>query len=268
VLLLALNLLEFDRPLGPDRDRGLPAEPKEQPSPAETSVGRGGASTGAAAAPDANTKQTPATGGSAGGSLATTSETSGELERLRSAVAELQRSHDAIRAEYNALLERVANLGVVERELNRLTTMELVDVGSYARGVRKGLVNVGRGVLTEPGVVIDTTTEPPATGTTQAAPKPAYAWSVFDEKEHRGYLNLYHLPALSDDQSMHIWVRPADANEYQRAGEVPRQLQGGSGSVQYVLPATTATPGEILITIEPRNTTPAMPAGPTVLRGP
>lgn len=174
-----------------------------------------------------------------------------------------------MRLEYDLLARRVADQAVAERDLNRLSTMELVDAASYGRGERKGLVNVGRSILTEPGVVIvpDPNTPPPS-GTAATVPKQPYAWSVYDEKEHRGYLNLYQLPTLPEDQAMQVWVRTGDAMEFQRAAEVPPQLQGGNGSVQYVLPATSVAPAEILVTIEPRGIAPTVPRGPTVLRGP
>jgi hypothetical protein len=91
---------------------------------------------------------------------------------------------------------------------------------------------------------------------------------VYDEKENRGYLNLYRLPSLPADQSMQVWVKPAESKDYQRVGEVPREFQGGNGAVQYTLPPATSAPAEILITIEPRNTQPSTPTGPTVLKGP
>jgi hypothetical protein len=131
------------------------------------------------------------------------------------------------------------------------------------------LVNVGRGILTEPGVVIAPEgPPPPITGTTVPPPRLPYAWSVFDEKEQRGYLNLYNLPTPAADQSLQAWVRAADSREFQRVGEVPPQFHGGSGSLQYVLPSPTTTPAEILITVEPRAAPPAVPTGPAVLRGP
>jgi hypothetical protein len=146
--------------------------------------------------------------------------------------------------------------------------MELVDAVSYTRGERKGLVSVGRGIITKPGVV--TPPEPASPQLTAAVPTTQlpYAWSVFDEKEQRGYLNLYHLPSLTGDQSMQVWVRPADTGEFQRVGEVPQQFHGRNGSVEYTLPGATSTPAEILITIEPRTVVPVTPTGPTVLKGP
>jgi hypothetical protein len=265
-VLLVLNFVSFERPFGgerrppgmpPPRTVQTPAGPAtELPSPtadAATTFAVGAAATSAPPAPRAERSLTTAD--------------PSEVERLRAHVAELQRAQQALRADYNSVVERLANLGLVERELNRLTTMELVDANSYARGERKGLVNVGRSILTEPGVVISETAPPPPT-TSQVAPAQPYAWSVFDEKENRGYLNLYQLPVVTAEQTMQVWVRPADGKEFQAVGEVPRQFHGGNGSVQYLLPNATATPSEIVITIEPRGPPPPAPAGPTVLRGP
>lgn len=139
--------------------------------------------------------------------------------------------------------------------------MELVDAASYARGERKGLVAVGRSILTEPGIVV--TTDPPSLPPSShgsTAPQPPYAWSVFDEKEQRGYLNLYHLPTPADDQAMQVWVRPADATEFQRVGEVPAEFHGRSGSLQYSLSSSAGAPVELVITVEPRNAVPPRPA--------
>jgi anti-sigma-K factor RskA len=274
LLLLALNLIDFHRPLGPGRVDALPFDERGHPGPTaentrpappsldSTTAGENAAASATTPSPSAPPRAAPAV-----------AELQRELERARADYAELDRVQRALRADYNALLERYANVAVTERELNRLTTMELVDPASYARGERKGLVNVGRGILTEPGVV--TAPEPPppsSTGSTIPTPKLPYAWSVFDEKEHRGYVNLYQLPTVAAGESLQVWVRPADGSGagagYQRVGEVPAQFYGGNGSLQYTLPAGAAAPGEILLTLEPRGANPPSPTGPVVLRGP
>lgn len=267
MILLALNFLEFERPFDPRLNRRPSVARDSKAAPAENVPPREDSGT---LEPRGAAKSTPATTPSDGlrADAGPASGQAREIERLRDSVAELQRAQQQLRAEYDALLERIVDRAVVDRALNRLTTMELVDAASYARGVRKGLVNVGRGVLTEPGVVVVPEQEPPPLGTTMPAPKQPYAWSVFDEKEQRGYLNLYQLPVLAGDQSMHVWVKPVDATAYQRVGEVPPQFQGRNGSVQYSLPGSTAAPAEILITIEPRGVVPTAPTGPTVLKGP
>lgn len=286
------------------------------------------------------------------------------LEKLRKDYAALQHQRDSLSAEYDAIIRQLAQRALMEQGVGRLAAMELVDNASYARGERKGLINLAKRFLTEPGVVavdpmtlpktpdlskpsvkpqsapleppsmppvdapvalgpgggqsaIATTatgdtgvmlqgatggstyfTNPTVTPTTPATPPTQpppttepqpqaqsqsqpqastdqsaaatqpYAWSVFDETEHQGYLNLYNLPTVGADQSLQLWVKPAGATEYQRVGEVPAQFYGGSGSLYYKLPETTATPAEILITQEPRKAPPAQPAGATVLRGP
>ena len=98
--------------------------------------------------------------------------------------------------------------------------------------------------------------------------KTPYAWSVFDDKEHRGYLNLYDLPTVGTDQALQLWVKPIGSQEFVRVGQVPVEFYGKSGSVQYRLPETSSAPAEILITQEPRNTLNDQPTGATVLRGP
>ncbi len=265
-ILLGLNLLEFDRPLAPGftGNRAAPAEQKSGP-PADPE--RRGDTPPEPPAGTA-TEPTPAASRPAAMDTARTHDNAAEIARLRANLEELRQARDTIRAEYDLLVRRLEAQAVVERNLNRLATMELVDAASYARGERRGLVGVGRGILTEPGVVIDPAPAPAPGGTAQTAPRQPYAWSVFDEQEQRGYLNLYQLPALPAEQGMQVWVRSADTPDYQRVGEVPAQYHGGNGSVQYTLPTGTGVPAEILITIEPRNAPPSVPTGPTVVRGP
>lgn len=218
-----------------------------------------------------------------------TRSATGQLEQLRRDYAALQRSNDALRADYNQMLRVVTDRAVVEKSVGRLATMELVDAASYDRGVRKGLLEVARGILTEPGVVVaevtPTVTAPETEENTVGTnllpgtvngekdavaiePPTPYAWSVFDDKERRGYLNLYNLPRTAGDQSLQLWVKTLDSSTYQRVGEVPVQFQGGNGSLYYNLPTATSVPSEILITQEPRATVGVEPAGIVVLRGP
>jgi hypothetical protein len=252
------------------------------------------------------------------------------LKDLRSDYARLQRSREALSAEYDRIIRQLAQRALVEQGVSRLAAMELVDSASYAKGERKGLINLARQFLTEPGIVavepvpqlapsspsvtpeISTSSNtasitggaasaialnglPGVQGVMPAVPTPTpvqpvtapstpqapatsgppeaqsalpYAWSVFDETEHQGYLNLYNLPVVAADQSLQLWVKPADSAVYQRVGEVPAQFYGGSGSLYYKLPDSAATPAEILVTQEPRKAPVTKPTGPTVLRGP
>lgn len=243
------------------------------------------------------------------------------LNALRGDYANPERASAALRAEYDDIIQRLTQRALVEQGVGRLAAMELVDPGSYARGERKGLMDLARGILTQPGIVSigpATTTATPSTpatvtpdpnsaavvpgsvtsvvgggamsavgsGVTSLAPLPststpptsppptpstpesAYAWSVFDEAEHQGYLNLYHLPTVPEGQSLQLWVKPADSTTYERVGEVPPEFYGQSGSVVYKLPATSATPVEILVTQEPKAAPPEVPSGPEVLHGP
>jgi anti-sigma-K factor RskA len=105
---------------------------------------------------------------------------------------------------------------------------------------------------------------PPADG----AATPPYAWSVFDEGEQQGYLNLYNLPLVAAGQALQLWILPQGASSFQPIGQVPAQFYGQSGSVVYKLAPNSAAPSQLLITVEPSGTTPVVPTGPTVLRGP
>ncbi|MBP7140463.1 MAG: anti-sigma factor [Opitutaceae bacterium] len=231
------------------------------------------------------------------------------LNELRQEYARLQRAREALGEEYDLAIEKLARRALTEQGVGRLATMELVDADSYARGDRRGLMNLARGLLTEPGIV---STEPigtiqppgstPVTGdslkfayadTTPSftfqslgvgdssaerpgdfgiAAKPSastYAWSVYDEKQNQGYLNLYNLPAVTSSERLQVWVKPVDGSEFRPVAEVPAQYYGKSGSVHYQLPPSSATPSEILITLEPRTSSPpTAPTGKVILRGP
>lgn len=228
-----------------------------------------------------------------------------QIERLRVEHAALERAHEELRARY-AIMQR--QLSLVGADGGRLTAIELVDSQSYERGEHKGLVDLARGLLTEPGIVaispaIPTpaqtippteTTPPPsvpppsepgaATILTPPPPPPSppqtpsapptttapepYAWSVYDESAQRGYLNLYNLPATPADQTLQLWIKQPDAVLYQNVGTIPSQYYGGSGSVSYTLPTASQAPAEILITREPKGAVPASPTGKVLLRGP
>lgn len=209
------------------------------------------------------------------------------FERLRNDYAELERANAALRAQYEAMAQHLAGRVAIEKTVGRIAAMELVDPASYAAGERKGLLEIARGILVEPGVVVVDTgdtlgadggqaggevgvtigSDTSGTGAPRSKPE-AYAWSVFDDKERRGYLNLYNLPQLPPDQALQLWVKSVDSEEFRQVGEVPPQFYGSNGSVYYTLPNGAAAPAEILITQEIRSATPPGPTGPVVLRGP
>ena len=311
-VLLGLNLLQFFRPVGTEATRGQVASPSTTPGlPTE---GRTALAGNAPAGKNAKTDQPGSPVASVAAS--TVAEELRRLEKLRAEYASLERARAALGSEYEAILRQLAQRALIGKGVGRLAAMELVDAGSYARGERKGLVDIARGLLTEPGIVAvepgvpppvipadqNPATSPPllpvpdGTASTvnpdlinpngphpenppspQSEPTPLtasansvqpYAWSVFDETMARGHLNLYNLPVTPPDQSLQLWVKQVNSNDYQRVGEVPVQFYGGSGSLSYTLPGATQPPAEILITQEPRNTSPAQPTGPTVLHGP
>ncbi|MCF3650409.1 anti-sigma factor [Synoicihabitans lomoniglobus] len=227
-----------------------------------------------------------------------------ELRRLKSIrlqYGKLQEDHEALREQHLAVIQQIAQLALVDQGVGRLAAMELVDPTSYELGQRKGLLDLALDLLTEPGIValepqtpdpefpdgeepnvaspdepaneVPDPTDPatPDDGTgdpTNVTPEDPYAWSVFDESNHRGYLNLYNLPFPAAETSLQLWVKPSATSPYQRVGEVPSQFYGGDGSLFYTLPGATQPPTEILITQEPVGSEPPQPTGPTVLRGP
>lgn len=262
------------------------------------------------------------------------------LETLKNEYAELERERTALRTEYEEVLRQLAARAAAGKGVGHLASMELVDPASFARGDRKGLVNLARDLLTQPGIVAIEPVSPPSkpTGNGQVPPPPAredpvpispgdaaatfsariqtlmpsdsntvpttghlpptspptpspnpptatpvpqsapetavpqatfpYAWSLFDETEGRGYLNLYNLPPVGQDQTLQLWTKSTPSDSYHLVGPVPPQLYGGSGSVSYTTPGALLAPVEVLITQEPSKTTPTQPSGPVVLRGP
>jgi hypothetical protein len=127
--------------------------------------------------------------------------------------------------------------------------------------------------LTVTGAATTTTTATNtlSPGTPTGGPPPPsepYAWSVFDESQREGFLNLYNLPAVPAGQSLQLWVQPVGSTTFENVGAIPSQYYGGSGSVYYKLPSQTETPSQILITVEPSQAVPTAPAGTVVLRGP
>ncbi len=255
--LLVLNLLQFFRPPSPD---AIPAPPPGLPPP--TPVVR-----------HSSPAENPA-------SEAVADELR-RLEQLRAEYANLELARNTLRADNEAMIRRRA---LIDKRIGRLAAMELVDPASYARGERRGLVAIARGLLTEPGIVIsDPADRPPAQqpdnpaavspGATPPPQTPStgqpYAWSVFDEEEARGYLNYYNLPTVPPDQSLQLWVKQAGSSTYQNVGEVTPPNANGAGSVTYPLPKGSPPPTEVLITQEPRNATPIQPtSGTAVVRGP
>jgi anti-sigma-K factor RskA len=285
-LLLALNLVEFERPFAPQPASQEAVTRNELPeSVAATSAGNAAMTTQPRDRSAADqTKDNLGTDAKAGDELLVEArENARELAKLRADYATLQRTTNVLRADYDGLVRHFADRVLLEKSIGRLATMELVDAATYARGDRRGLTDVARGILTAPGVVVpvDSSSPPPqdtpsepgfsSAGITPDEPAPApapYAWSVFDDKEGRGYLNLYNLPHLASDQSLQLWVKPVDGVNYVRVGEVPAAFHGGNGSVQYTLPEQNTAPAEILITVEPRGEPAPQPTGATVLRGP
>jgi hypothetical protein len=292
-LLLALNLVQFHRPIDPRVREGRSLEQERRAFrqvPGQSAEGRDVAGSGKrstspsgehlaelAASSDVNTE-----GGERGTDASPLPpRVRQQLVQLRRENSELQQSNSLLRADYDAALRHLADRAILERGVGRIAAMELVDAASYARGERKGLLEVARSILTAPGVVVDAPLQTAAPGpgsagnngtetasTTEPRPISPYAWAVFDEQESRGYVNLYNLPPVAADQSLQLWVKPVEATTYHLVGEVPAQLPGGSGSYYYTLPPSSPPPAEILITQEPRNVPPVAPAGTVVLRGP
>jgi anti-sigma-K factor RskA len=95
------------------------------------------------------------------------------LEKLRTEYATLERAREALNTEYNGIIRQLAEHSLVSKGVGRMAAMELVDAGSYARGERKGLVDIARGLLTEPGIVtVEPIPIPPETSAPKLNPMP------------------------------------------------------------------------------------------------
>ncbi len=300
-LLLALNLWQFARPTSVGRE---PATTESSHAPATSDVaehqGTAGSASGegATARAVASAESMPAGGDTP---IMIGPEELRRLREIRLAYEQLAADNARLGAEHTEVLRQLAAYALTERGVNRLAAMELVDPESYAAGERKGLLDFALNLLTEPGIIalepeataagndvpdgtgddVDAANQPPAAGDptggadddagandADATPRDPYAWSVYDESQHRGFLNLYNLPTPPAGQTLQLWVRPADDAAFTRVGEVPTSYHGGSGSLTYRLPNEHQPPAEILVTQEPINAPPGQPTGQPVLRGP
>lgn len=317
-LLLLLNLWQWSRPVYPAVDDNEAVATRAAASRTEA-AGEGGARPAAGDAEgvagdtapglDAAGATGPAEGdGAVGRDPAAGTEEVRRLRQIRSEYARLQRRHDDLRAEHADILGQLAEYALIERGVNRLAAMELVDAQSYADGRRNGLLDFALSLLTEPGIVAltpagtvtptpegdggvvipqdplaagevtpganggSTTNGTPLDGprdpSTAVAGGNPYAWSVYDEANDRGFLNLYNLPQPTGGETLELWVRPLPDSPYVHVGAVPQSYHGGSGSLFYTVPGLEHPPVEILITQEPGEARPAQPSGATVLRGP
>jgi anti-sigma-K factor RskA len=355
-MLLGLNVLQFLR-FVPGSDGGSGALPATKAGGAIAGASNVTASESGSAVPDWRDQVGPSVkgdtstpGGVRAGAM--TAEIA-RLEALQREYVGLRKAKDTLDSQYDKAMRNLAQRALAEQGVGRLATMELVDASSYERGERKGLMNLARRLLTEPGIITPdptpsgtantpgaqsrlvelgsntglasagqnptdnvlvagtaegttaisvagvgtvssfssaapgaddsivvvngpagNTAPPEETPRAPAAPVPQvadtpYAWSVYDEKENQGYLNLYNIPAVTPNQALQVWVKPLGSSDYRLVGEVPAQFYGKSGAVSYVLPAGTATPSEVLITLEPRGPQPPQkPTGSVMLRGP
>ncbi|MBL9208488.1 MAG: anti-sigma factor [Opitutaceae bacterium] len=280
--LLVLNLLQFLGGRGQGFHFSRSAGTGETTPIAPGSTTAGTRDRNSAPAGGASSNPSPAATDSGPTSSARLAAEFARLEELRREYDTLQQARDGLDKQYNAALQQLARRALTEQGIGRLAAMELVDANSYARGDRKGLMNLARDLLTEPGIVAvdpgkngqpglgtaETPSLVPGSPASPSAIESPYAWSVFDEKDNRGYLNLYNLPQVPATDTLQVWVKPAGSVEFQPVGLVPPQYYGKSGSVSYELPAGSATPSEVLITLEPRQNRPTRPTGPVVLRGP
>lgn len=162
-ILLGLNLLQFFRPIRLTEER----RDGEKATGHLVTVGPGaGEQTTPAVgnAPAGKTSKTDHSGSPlAGAAPSPVTDELRRLEKLRAEYANLERARAALGSEYEAIMRQLAQRALMGKGVGRLAAMELVDADSYARGERKGLVDIARGLLTEPGIVaVEPTTSPPA----------------------------------------------------------------------------------------------------------
>jgi anti-sigma-K factor RskA len=173
-VLLVLNLVQYFRPVSTDAlplnsarrlASGNPAAPRddsshspEKKTPAQSPVAA---------------KQEPHGLQAANPPGASVKDELRRLEKLRTEYATLKRARETLNSEYNGVIQQLAEHALVNKGVGRLAAMELVDAGAYARGERKGLVDIARGLLTEPGIVTMEPVIPPDTPQAVAPTSPS-----------------------------------------------------------------------------------------------
>ena len=225
-------------------------------------------------------------------------------EKLSTDYAALQRSRDALNADYDSLLDRLAELGAESRPA-RLNVMELHGSKSYSAGalalgstqgkdpsknppgtpasgmsikvVSPVTSGLGSFSLSNSGL-LDTTSSPWPLGTSAVissssatsfgSPASPYAVAAMGETGHDGMLSLYNLPAITPQEALALWIKTPDSDTLHLVGNLPAGLAGSSGSIYFTVDSNLPTPTDILITREPRPSPNGQPTGPVVVRGP
>lgn len=107
---------------------------------------------------------------------------------------------------------------------------------------------------------------PADSGEPETAGRPT-GFTVWNDNEQKGFLDLYNLPEAGEGLERYLWVRSSELDPYLPVGTLP-DLDGGTGSVFYSVEEETFTPSEILITAEPVDGVGDEPSGTIILRGP
>lgn len=100
----------------------------------------------------------------------------------------------------------------------------------------------------------------------QSEVRRAFAWTVWEDHEQKGFMDLYNLPQIDEDKAAHMWLRGAGSEHFVHVDLLP-PLDEGSGSVFYSIDIENFTPEEIIISVE-SQADPATPSGDIILRGP
>lgn len=86
--------------------------------------------------------------------------------------------------------------------------------------------------------------------------------------QQQGALELHGLPLVSNDLALYLWAKRAGGDSYEPVGEVPRQLYGTSGTINYQLRPGNGAPVHFIVTVEERNRVPAAPSRDVICAGP
>lgn len=100
------------------------------------------------------------------------------------------------------------------------------------------------------------------TANTVASPPPE------NPAPQHGALELHNLPAVHDGRVLYLWARRAGVDAYEPVGEIPHQLYGGSGTINYQLRPGAGAPVHFLVTLEQPKVIPARPSADVVCAGP
>lgn len=84
----------------------------------------------------------------------------------------------------------------------------------------------------------------------------------------QGALELHNLPRIADNRCLYLWARRAGSESFEPVGEIPRQVYGGSGTINYQLRPGAGAATRFVVTVELGHHVPAAPSLEVICAGP